>query len=100
MLFRSERVEVFCHHKTIITREMESITVSEGLDNLRTTEAMHQITKEERWGYAQEDRAFVDAIMNDEPVPVTAIDGYKSVELVNACYESVRTGQRVSFNVG
>ena len=31
-LFPFERVEVFCHHATIVTREMESLVYSEGLD--------------------------------------------------------------------
>jgi myo-inositol 2-dehydrogenase/D-chiro-inositol 1-dehydrogenase len=96
-VFPFERVEVFCHHKTIITREMESITVSEGLDDRRATGSMHRLVKEERWGYAQEDRAFVDAVVSGSRAVVTAIDGLKSVELVDACLKSVRTGERVSF---
>jgi myo-inositol 2-dehydrogenase/D-chiro-inositol 1-dehydrogenase len=97
-LFPFERVEVFCHHKTITTREMESITVSEGLDGRHATESMHRLAREERWGYAREDRAFVDAIVNRSLAPVTALDGLKSVELVSACLQSARTGERVSFN--
>ncbi len=31
-LFPFERVEVFCQHRTFVTREMESLTCSEGLD--------------------------------------------------------------------
>jgi myo-inositol 2-dehydrogenase/D-chiro-inositol 1-dehydrogenase len=58
---------------------------------------MHQLSKEEKWGYLQEDRAFVDSISNETPALVTALDGYKSVELVDACYRAVRTGERISF---
>lgn len=96
-LFPFERVEVYCHHATIATREMESITVSEGLDGKHTTASMQQLSKEEKWGYAQEDRAFVDAIVEGSPPAVTALDGFKSVELVDACYRAVRSGRRVRF---
>jgi len=92
-LFPFERVEVFCHHATIVTREMESLTVSEGLDGRHTEQSMHQLSKEEKWGYAQEDRAFVDSIVESKPPAVTAVDGFKSVELVDAVYESVRANR-------
>jgi myo-inositol 2-dehydrogenase/D-chiro-inositol 1-dehydrogenase len=97
-LFPFERIEVFSHHATIVTREMESITYSTGLDGEHTTHSMHQLTKEEKWGYAQEDRAFVDSIVTGAAASVTAHDGYKSVELVDACYRSVRTGEHVRFS--
>jgi myo-inositol 2-dehydrogenase/D-chiro-inositol 1-dehydrogenase len=98
-VFPFERVEVFCHHATIATREMESITYSEGFDGAHHTRSMQQLSKEEKWGYAQEDRAFVDSIVDGAPVPVTAVDGFKSVELVDACYRAVRTGERVTFRL-
>jgi myo-inositol 2-dehydrogenase/D-chiro-inositol 1-dehydrogenase len=107
-LFPFERVEVFCHHRTITTREMESLVIGEELyaDTAgkmpalpgHATRSMHQLSKEEKWGYAQEDRAFIDAIVNGTPAPVTALDGYKSVELVDACYRSVETGERVRLD--
>ena len=94
-LFPYERVEVFCHHRTLITREMESITQSEGLDGKHITLTMQQLSKEEKGGYVQEDRAFVDSVVESKPIAVTALDGFKSVELVDACYRAVRTGERV-----
>jgi len=96
-LFPFERIEVFCHHSTIVTREMESLVYSEGLDGKHVDVSMHQLAKEEKWGYAQEDRAFVDSIADGLPPAVTAFDGYKSVELVDAVYESVRTGQPITL---
>lgn len=96
-LFPFERVEVFCHHRTITTREMESITRSEGLEGEHAIKSMHQLSKEEKWGYAQEDRAFVDSIIEGKPAAVTARDGYKSVELVDACYRAISTGERIQF---
>jgi len=97
-LFPFERVEVFCHHQTFVTREMESITRSDGMDGRHLTQTMQQLSKEEKWGYAQEDRAFVDSVVYGTPVTVTALDGFKSVELVDACYRSVRAGKRVELS--
>jgi myo-inositol 2-dehydrogenase/D-chiro-inositol 1-dehydrogenase len=97
-LFPFERIEVFCHHATIVTREMESLSLSDGLDGQHTTRSMQQLSKEEKWGYLQEDRAFVDAIVNGTAAAVTALDGFKSVELVDACYRAVSTNERVRFS--
>jgi myo-inositol 2-dehydrogenase / D-chiro-inositol 1-dehydrogenase len=94
-LFPFERIEVFCHHATLVTREMESLTCSSNLQGHYSEQSMQQLAKEEKWGYLQEDRAFVDSIVNDAPPAVTAYDGLMSVELVNAVYESVKQEQPV-----
>ena len=96
-LFPFERVEVFCHHATLVTREMESLTCSTNLEGHYTEQSMQQLPREEKWGYKQENRAFIDSIYTGAPPPVTATDGLKSVELVEAVYESVRTGKFVHF---
>jgi myo-inositol 2-dehydrogenase / D-chiro-inositol 1-dehydrogenase len=97
-LFPFERIEVFCHHATLSTREMESLVCSEALDGQHRVHSMHQLSKEEKWGYAQEDRAFVDSILKGTPAAVTALDGYKSVELVDACYRAVETSEPIRFS--
>jgi myo-inositol 2-dehydrogenase / D-chiro-inositol 1-dehydrogenase len=96
-MFPYERVEVFCHHETFATREAESFTSSSALDGRHATQTMQRLSKEEKWGYAQEDRAFVDAIIDKRPAAVTAEDGCKAVELVDACYRAARTGERIRF---
>src|SRR5215207_4354598 len=55
-LFPFERVEVFCHHATLVTREMESLICRGNLEGHFTSQAMQQTPREERWGYMQEDR--------------------------------------------
>ena len=97
-LFPFERVEVFCHHATLVTREMESLTTSINLEGHFTTQSMQQLPREEKWGYLQEDRAFIDSIVNGSPPLVTAFDGLMSVEIVNAVYESVRLQAPVTFH--
>jgi myo-inositol 2-dehydrogenase/D-chiro-inositol 1-dehydrogenase len=96
-LFPFERVEVFCHHATMVTREMESLTCSSNLQGHYSEQSMQQLSKEEKWGYLQEDRAFVDAILSGTTTPVTAHDGLMSVRLVDAVYESVKIGAAVKI---
>ncbi|HKX82960.1 MAG TPA: Gfo/Idh/MocA family oxidoreductase [Pyrinomonadaceae bacterium] len=95
--FPFERIEVFCHHRTIMTEEMERLQDSRGMDANFETLSWQMTEKEERWGYVQEDRAFLDSILNGTPAPVTADDGYKSVELVESVYSAIRSGERVRF---
>jgi myo-inositol 2-dehydrogenase/D-chiro-inositol 1-dehydrogenase len=95
--FPFERIEVFCHHRTIMTEEMERILDSRGTDANFETLSWHMTEKEERWGYVQEDRAFIDSILEGIAPPVTADDGFKSVELVESVYSAIRSGERVRF---
>ncbi|MEN3331580.1 MAG: myo-inositol 2-dehydrogenase / D-chiro-inositol 1-dehydrogenase [Blastocatellia bacterium] len=92
-----ERIEVFCHHATIATHEAERIMASSGVDGRYLTQTLQQLSKEEKWGYWQEDRAFVDAIHDRRPAAVTVYDGFKAVELVDACYRAARTNERITF---
>lgn len=97
-LFPFERVEVFCHHATLVTREMESLTCSSNLEGYLTEQSMQQLPREEKWGYAQEDRAFIDSIVNNTTAPVTAYDGLMSVRIADAIYESVRSRTPVQIS--
>ncbi len=99
--FPFERIEVFCHHRTILTEEMERLFDSQSFDH-RTQEfqtySCQMLEKFEKWGYLQEDKAFIDSILNGTEPPVTAFDGYKSVELVESVYEAIRTGEKLKFD--
>ncbi len=95
--FPFERIEVFCHHRTLMTEEMERLVDSRGTDANFETHWYQMLEKYEKWGYAQEDKAFLDAILEDKEPPVTAFDGFKSVELVESVYEAIRTGEKLKF---
>lgn len=95
--FPFERIEVFCHHRTIMTEEMERLFDSQGMDPNFETKSFHMLEKEEKWGYVQEDRAFLDSIIDGKPVPVTADDGFKSIELVESVYNAIESGERITF---
>jgi len=96
--FPFERIEVFCHHRTLITQEMEHLIDSRGMDANFETHSYAMTEKEERWGYVQEDKAFIEAIVERKEPPVTAEDGFKSVELVESVYNAIKSGERVRFN--
>jgi myo-inositol 2-dehydrogenase/D-chiro-inositol 1-dehydrogenase len=81
-----------------MTEEMERLLDSRGMDANFETHAFHMVEKEERWGYVQEDKAFIDTILNVTPPPVTADDGFRSIELVESAYHAIKTGERVRFD--
>ncbi len=95
--FPFERIEVFCHHRTILTQEMEHLIDSRGMDANFETLSWAMTEKEERWGYVQEDKAFIDAILNGTEPLVTAFDGFKSVELVESVYQAIKSGEKIKF---
>ena len=94
-LFPFERIEVFCHHRTLMTEEMERLIDSNGIDPNYATQSFHMNEKEERWGYVQEDEAFIESIKKGSRPLVTEEDGFKSVELVESVYSAIRSGKRV-----
>lgn len=95
--FPFERIEVYGMHSTYETFEMERISFTSGLESRTTTYDFSLATMHEKWGYIEEDRLFVDALDGKSPAPVTAEDGFRVVELIEACYQSARNGARVQL---
>jgi myo-inositol 2-dehydrogenase/D-chiro-inositol 1-dehydrogenase len=93
--FPYERVEVFGHYATMETAEIESLRYRLGLDSETVTEDFSQIPIATRFGFEEEDRLFVDAVLSGAAPPVTAFDGCRAVELVCACYRSAAEKQPV-----
>ncbi len=93
--FPFERLEVFCHHGTIETQELERLSYTLGLDSPTVTESFDTLERNLRWGYIQQDRAFIDAIITGQPAAVTVEDGFKAVELVEACYRAARLRETI-----
>jgi myo-inositol 2-dehydrogenase/D-chiro-inositol 1-dehydrogenase len=85
-----ERIEVFGDHIAAVTEEMNRLTFAEGLEVAAETLDFAQLPVESRWGYAEEDRRFVDAIAGEGPPAVSAADAFRTVELVERCYAAVR----------
>ena len=95
--FPYERMEIFGEYSTIETAEMESLSYRIGLDSETVVENFSPLPLEEKLGFREEDRLFVDAALNGGAPPVTALDGYRSVELALACYRSVAEGRRITI---
>lgn len=96
-LFPSERVEIYGDHSTIMTEELERASFCPA--PRAEVEAVDCLAMpfERKWGYTEEDRLFIDAVLGECRPPATAEDGYRAVELVEAVYRAVRTGQRVAL---
>ncbi len=86
--FPFERIELYGGHASIVTEEMERVIYSPGLAQEIIVRDYFQLDIAEKWGYLEEDRLFVEAILKGQAPAVTATDGYKAVELVEACYQS------------
>jgi predicted dehydrogenase len=66
-----------------------------GLDAPTRTEDYRDVAPEVKLGFAEEDRLFVDAMLGNGAPPVTALDGFRSVELACACCQSVAAKRRI-----
>ncbi len=95
--FPYERVEVFGRYSTIETSEMESLSHRVGLDSETAAEDFRSLPIEKRFGFEEEDHLFVGAALSGSAPPVTAFDGYRSVELVCACYQSAAEKRIMRF---
>jgi myo-inositol 2-dehydrogenase / D-chiro-inositol 1-dehydrogenase len=90
--FPFEQVELYGPHTQIVTQEMEKVSYSPGLGQDIITHDYFQMPMPQKWGYAEEDQRFIDSIIEHKPALVTAEDGYRTVELIEAVYRSALSG--------
>ena len=91
--FPFEKIELYGEHASLVTEEMEKVTFSPALKEQIITSDCFQLTPAEKWGYVEEDKLFVDALLGQGFPPVKAMDGYRAVELAEAMYRSAKTGK-------
>lgn len=96
-LFPYERVEIYGAHQTVVTEELERAWYSPGMREQVEALDCFQMPFEQKWGYVTEDRLFIDAALGERPPAVTAEDGYRATELVEACYAAAREGRTVAL---
>lgn len=95
--FPYERVELYGDHCTVVTEELERAWFSPGMrDQVEAIDCFH-MPFEQKWGYVEEDRLFIDAVLGERAPAVTAEDGYRATELVEAVYRAARTKQVVKL---
>ncbi len=90
-----ERVEVYGEHKMMANDEMEKVyySVGEKLEALVETKDYTKIDFKKKWGYVEEDELFVKSVRERTDPPVTVHDGVKAIEIVDACYRAVESGE-------
>ncbi len=96
-LFPSERVEVYGSHATVVTEELERAAFSPGPRDPAEGIDCAAMAFEHKWGYVMEDRLFVDAALGERPPAVTADDGYRATELVEASYRAARERRAITL---
>ena len=95
--FPYERVEIYGAHQTVVTEELERAWFSPGMrEQVEALDCFH-MPFEQKWGYVAEDRLFIDAALGERPPAVTADDGYRATELVEACYQAVREERLITL---
>jgi len=92
-----ERVEIFGDHSCAMTEEAVRITYCPGLNKEIVIHDFSQLARLESWGFVEEDKEFINALVEDREVAVDLHEGYKAVELVEACYRSAKLGKPVSL---
>jgi myo-inositol 2-dehydrogenase/D-chiro-inositol 1-dehydrogenase len=92
-----ERVEVIGDHATLITEEMNRVSYTLALDTPTRVEEFYHLPQTLSWGVEEEDKLFIDAIVGKQKPPVTVEDGYKAVEIIEACYRSVESRKPISL---
>lgn len=95
--FPFESVEVYGKYATAATQELEKVMYAPDLKQAAQLHDFFQVPIEEKWGYVEEDRLFIDAILYGSKPPVSAEDGYRSIQLLEAVYESARTGEKIEL---
>ncbi|MGA8904618.1 MAG: Gfo/Idh/MocA family oxidoreductase [Candidatus Bathyarchaeia archaeon] len=92
-----ERVEIIGDHASVITEEMNRVSYTLELDAPTQVEEFHYLPQTTSWGVDEEDRLFLDAITEKGKTPITVEDGYKVIELIEACYRSAQSGKTVQL---
>ena len=95
--FPYESLEIYGAYSTIQTLEMESIQYRMGLEQPTQSEHFAGLDIPAKWGFAIEDRLFVDACLGLGQPPVTSLDGLRAVEMARAVYQSAKEKRRVAL---
>ena len=90
-----ERLELIGDHEAMVTEETETVMYSPGNRKEIQVTYFHQFSMEYQWGYYGEVKAFLDAIENDGPSPYSADMGFEILQLIQSCYRSIQTGQKI-----
>lgn len=89
------RIEIYGDHWSIETQEFDIIRYCPGLEASVLVEDFSLLKREEKRGYLQEDANFVEALIEKKTPLVTHSDGFRAMEIVEACYKSAKEEKEV-----
>jgi len=95
-----ERVEIYGDHSCVVIEEPYKFAHSPGLDAEIVTYDFSQLSRGTTgwsWGFAEEDRLFLDSIVNNAKTAVNEMDGYRAVEIAEACYRSISHARAIQL---
>jgi myo-inositol 2-dehydrogenase/D-chiro-inositol 1-dehydrogenase len=95
--FPFERVEIYGDHCCVMTEEATKVIYSSGLEKEVEVHDFSQLPRNRLLGFEEEDGLFVDSILTDKKAAVDEVEAYRSIELVEACYRSARSGESVKL---
>ncbi len=96
--FPSEHVEIVGAHASMRSEELDRVIHAPGLDQEPVLQEFGHLSRPDKWGYREEDGAFISACLGEIPSAVDAWEAYKSIELCEACQRSaINGGERVSL---
>ncbi len=99
----TERLAIYGDHQAVVLEDMERVEWM-ALDRPPGARDYSGLPPDERWGYTQQDRAFVDTLDGAPPAagdPERSLrapgaeEGCRVVELIDACYRSARENRPV-----
>ena len=97
-LFPYERIELYGAHAALVTEELDRVSATVGPRAPAVLEDFSLLDRLVRSGYVEEDTAFLDAVLGARAPSPDAEDAYHAVELVEACYRAVATGEAIALS--
>jgi myo-inositol 2-dehydrogenase/D-chiro-inositol 1-dehydrogenase len=85
-----ERVQVVGDHQSVITEELDELRTSGSLGAVVEGRNYRTFPHNEKWGYAPMHRHIFDVIRDGIPCLNGVEEGYRVVELIEACHRSAR----------
>ncbi len=90
-----ERVQVVGDHQSLITEELDELRYSPGLGAVVEGKSYAKLSHNDKWGYAAMHRHMFDVMRAGVPCFNGVREGYRGVELIEACQRSAKNGGEV-----
>lgn len=93
-----ERVQVVGDHQSVITEELDELRYSPALGAVVEGKSYSKLGHDDKWGYAEMHRHIFEVIRDGVPCLNGIAEGYRVVELIEACHRSAKNeGEVIAF---